>query len=113
MALQESTTYALKHLISLLYNSFDEYVFNEKANFFIKAWQSTQLSRQYNYTEANTCLFWGVFCGQNFHFSKSIKMVDKIKILTSLMSLFQPIKFVVAKSYFVYCNYVSSCIVNM
>ena len=40
-------------------------------------------------------------------------MVDKIKILTSLMSLFQPIKFVVAKSYFVYCNYVSSCIVNM
>ena len=30
-------------------------------------------------------------------------MVDKIKILTSLMSLFQPIKFVVAKSYFMYC----------
>ena len=37
-------------------------------------------------------------------FQKSIKMVDKIKILTSLMSLFQPIKFVVAKSYFRYCN---------
>ena len=57
VALQASTTYAPKHLISLLYNSFDEYVFNEKANFFIKAWQSTQLSRQYNYIEANTCLF--------------------------------------------------------
>ena len=29
----------------ILYNSFDEYVFIEKANFFIKAWQSTQLSK--------------------------------------------------------------------
>ena len=41
---------------------------------------------------------------KTFHFSKSIKMVDKIKILTSLMSLFQLIKFVVAESYFMYCN---------
>ena len=97
VALQASTTYAPKHLISLLYNSFDEYVFIEKANVFIKAWQSTQLSRQYNYIEANTCFFL-FFKVKIFHFSKSIKMVDKIKILTSLMSLFQPIKFVVAKS---------------
>ena len=41
---------------------------------------------------------------KTFHFSKSIKMVDKIIILTSLMSLFQLIKFVVAKSYFMYCD---------
>ena len=34
VALQASTTYAPKHLISLLYNSFDEYVFIEKANFY-------------------------------------------------------------------------------
>ena len=46
---QVPRTYAPKHLTSLSYNSFDEYVFIEKANSFIKAWQSTQLSKQCSY----------------------------------------------------------------
>ena len=70
----------------------------------------SKLGNQHNYQDNTIILkqthvfFWGFFCGQNFQFSKSIKMVDKIKILTSLKSLFQLIKFVVAKSYFMYCN---------
>ena len=66
----------------------------------------SKLGNQHNYQD-NTIILKQThvfFRGQNFHFSKSIKMFNKIKILTSLMSLFQLIKFVVAKSYFMYCN---------
>ena len=70
----------------------------------------SKLGNQHNYQDNTIILkqthvfFWGFFVVKTFHFSKSIKMVDKIKILTSLMSLFQLIKFVAVKSYFMYCN---------
>ena len=103
MALQASTTYAPKHLISLLCNSFDEYAFLKKETFLSK------LGNQHNYQDntiilKQTHVFFCFLWSKPFIFQKRIKTVDKIKILTTLMSLFQPIKFVVAKSYFMYCN---------
>ena len=70
----------------------------------------SKLGNQHNYQDNTIILkqthvfFCCFFVVKTFHFSKSIKMVDKIKILTSLMSLFQLIKFVVGKNYFMYCN---------
>ena len=57
------------------------------------------------YTEATTCPFTCFLAVKTFHFSKLIKMVDKIMV--------QQIEFVVAKSYFLYAYYIVQIIVSI
>ena len=57
------------------------------------------------YIEANTCLFSCFFVVKTFNFSKKIKIVEKKNLNWFDEFMLQPIKFVVAQSYFMYVNY--------